>query len=482
LQGKEADVRSALAHREEGAALTTGNQHEIEQLRNEVSELRTRLADAEADAQTQARAAREAQAAKAPAAAPSRRRVGWRGPVATVLIVLGCVLAPISVIAVWSANEVSNTTRYVENVSPLISEPAVRSALTDRISTAVNDEIDVPAITKQVAAQLSSRGLPKVGALVSNFSGSIASGVAGFIHSTVARVVASQQVARLWVQGNRLVHQQLVLALEGKKSSITVSNGQVVIGLAPIIDQVKHDLAARGLTIVDKLPPINPTFPLFSAKYLVQAQSLYRLLTTLKWALPVLTLILLAAGVYIARRHRRALIGAGLGLAASMLVLAAALAIGRAIYLNKLPATVSAPAAAAAFDTILRFIKQGLRVLLVLGLIVALAGFFTGPSVTAARTRQAFKSGFAALRGTGERAGISTGPVGAWVYRYRKALRITAVALAVLVFIFWGTPTGLTVLVIAIVLVVVLGLIELIGRPSARARPAGMAPPGGSSG
>src|SRR5665811_1487700 len=61
-------------------------------------------------------------------------------------------------------------------------------------------------------------------------------------------------------------------------------------------------------------------------------------------------------------------------------------------------------AAAAAFDTILRFIKQGLRVLLVLGLIVALAGFFTGPSVTAARTRQAFKSGFAALRGTGERA------------------------------------------------------------------------------
>ena len=392
------------------------------------------------------------------------------------------MLAPISVVAVWSANQVSNTDRYVANVSPLISQPAVRSALTDRISTAVNDQIDVQGITKQVAAQLSSRGLPRLGALLSTFSGSIASGVASFIHSTVAKVVASQQVARLWVQGNRLVHQQLVLALEGKKSAITVSNGQVVIGLAPIIDQVKHNLAARGLTIVDKLPPINPTFPLFSAKYLVQAQSLYRLLTTLKWVLPILTLIFLAAGVYIARRHRRALVGAGLGLAASMLVLAAALAIGRTIYLNKLPATVSAPAAAVAFDTIVRFIKQGLRVLLVLGLIVALAGFFTGPSVTAARTRQAFTSGFAALRGTGERAGVTTGPVGAWVYRYRTALRITAVALAVLVFIFWGTPTGLTVLVIAIVLLVVLGLIELIGRPPARPRPAGPAPPGGSGG
>ena len=408
--------------------------------------------------------------------------MGWRGPVATVLIVLGCVLAPISVIAVWSANQVSNTDRYVANVSPLISQPAVRSALTDRISTAVNDQIDVQGITKQVAAQLSSRGLPRLGALLSTFSGSIASGVAGFIHSTVAKVVASQQVARLWIQGNRLVHQQLVLALEGKKSAISVSNGQVVIGLGPIIDQVKHNLAARGLTIVTKLPPVNPTFPLFSAKYLVQAQSLYRLLTTLKWVLPILTLVFLAAGIYISRRHRRALIGAGLGFAASMLVLAAALAISRALYLNKLPATISAPAAAVAFDTIIRFIKQGLRVLLVLGLVVALAGFFTGPSVTAVKTRQAFTSGFAALRGTGERAGVTTGPVGTWVYRYRTALRITAVSLAVLVFIFWGNPTGLTVLVIAIVLVVVLGLIELIGRPPARPRPAGLAPPGGSGG
>lgn len=389
---------------------------------------------------------------------------------------LGCVLAPVSVVAVWSANQVSNTSRYVANVSPLISEPAVRAALTDRISNAVTDQIDVKGLTNQVAAQLSQRGLARLASLLSTFSGSIASGVDGFIHSTVAKIVASPAVRRLWVQGNRIVHQQLVLALSGKKSALTVSNGKVVVGLGPIVDQVKHNLSARGLTIVDKLPPINPTFPLFSAKYLVQARSLYRALTDLKWILPFVTLGFLAAGVYIARRHRRALIGAGLGLAASMLVLGVALAIGRTIYLNKLPVTVSADAAAAAFDTIVRFIRQGLRVLLVLGLVVAIAGFFTGPSVTAVRTRGAFTSAFAALRGTGERAGISTGPVGTWVYRHRTALRITAVAVAALVLVFWGIPTGLTVLVIALVLVLVLGIIELIGRPPARADAAAGSP------
>ena len=224
---------------------------------------------------------------------------------------------------------------------------------------------------------------------------------------------------------------------------------------------------------MNKLPPINPTFALFSARYLVKAQSLYRLLNTLRWVLPILAFICLAAGVYIARRHRRALVGAGLGLAASMVVLGALLAIGRTVYLNSLPASSSADAAAAAFDILVRFIKQGLRVLFVVGLVVALASFFTGPSVTAVRTRNAFKSGFAAIRRTGERVGLTTGRVGSWVYRYRTALRITAVAVAALVVVFWSAPTGLTVLVVVLVLLAVLGLIELIGRPQARPDPAG---------
>ena len=59
--------------------------------------------------------------------------------------------------------------------------------------------------------------------------------------------------------------------------------------------------------------------------------------------LPILTLVLLGLGVWAARGHRRALIGAGLGFAASMLVLGACLAIARAIYLNSVPA--SAPPA-----------------------------------------------------------------------------------------------------------------------------------------
>jgi hypothetical protein len=416
-----------------------------------------------------------------PGGAPPRRRsrLGWRGPVATVLIVVGCLLAPLSVFAVWTANQVSNTDRYVENVAPLIHDPAVQRAITDDITRQITTRLNVKGLTEQAASALTQRGLTRVGALLNNFSGQIASATYGFIHTEVAKIVASPRVANLWVQVNRAVHAELVKALSGQgNGAVTISNNQVVLNLGPFIDIVKRDLANRGLTVVTRLPNINPTLALFSAKYLVKAQQGYRLLNDLKWALPILTLVLLGLGVYIARSHRRALIGAGLGLAASMVVLGLGLTIFRGVYLNSVPSAVlPADAAAVLYDTLIRFIRDGLRIILVVGLIVAIAAFFSGPSVTAVRTRGAFKSGFDWIRRSGEHAGVSTGPVGQWTYTHRRALRITAVIIASLVFVFWGLSTWVTAVVIAIVLLVVLGLIELIGRPPAPPQVA--AQPGG---
>src|SRR5438034_413740 len=248
-----------------------------------------------------------------------------------------------------------------------------------------------PSWTTGAANALTQRGLTRVGDLLNNFSGQIAGAVNGFVHTQVHRIVTGPRFANLWVQVNRTVHAQLVKALSGQgNGAITISNNQVVLNLGPFINLVKRDLAGRGLTIVTKIPSVNPTLALFSAKYLVKAQT-----------------------------------------------------------------------------------GDGLRVLLVVGLIVAIAAFFSGPSVTAVRTRGAVKSGFNWVRARGERAGVSTGPVGQWTYTHRRALRIAAVAIAALVFVFWGQPTWVTALVIAIVLLLVLGVIELIGRPPAQPEVAG---------
>jgi hypothetical protein len=401
-----------------------------------------------------------------------RRRGRWRAPLASVLITLGCILAPVAVLGVWAANQVSNTDRYVATMAPLISDPPIQQALSARITTEIESRLDVKAVTAQAAAELKNANLPRLSNLLTTFSGQIASGVNSAVAAGVSRAVASPAMATLWTQANRVAHQGLVKVLSGQgNGAVSVVNNQVVLQLGPLIAQVKQYLVTHGLSIASSIPAVNATFPLFQAPNLAKAQQGYRLITTLKWVLPFLALALMALGIWAARRHRRALIGAALGLSASMLVLAIALAIARTIYLNSLPHSVSSDAAAALYDTLVRFIRQGLRVLLVAGLVIAAAAFFVGPSAAAVRSRNTVKSGIGALRAQIERWGVRTGPVGEWTAAHKTLLRVTAVVIAGLMFVFWGQPTVLVVVLLVVLLLVLLGLIELIGG-----RPAGPVP------
>ena len=409
-------------------------------------------------------------------ASPRRRRhFSWRAPVAVILIVLGCVLAPEAVVGVWAGNLVSNTDRYVATVQPLINDPAIQNVLTDKISNQITSRLDVNGLINQASAQLNSRGLTRISSLLTTFGPQITSSVNGFVHSTVHSIITSHPMAVAWVQVNTIAHQSLVSTCCLVRTAVLVStkNGQIVLNLGPLIAVAKQQLVARGFSLANNIPTVNATVPLFEAKDLGKAQAGYRLVKAEKLAFPILTLLLLAGGVLAARNRRRALIWAGLGLAASMLILAIGLEIARGIYLGSVPSSVlPADAAAAAYDALVNFLRVSLRVVLLVGLVVAIGAFFTGPSRAAVGTRSGIKSGVDRIRHYGERRGVSTGPVGVWTYAHRRILRIGAVALFALIFVFLGQPTVVTVIVLVILLLVVLGLIELIGRPAAAVEPA----------
>jgi hypothetical protein len=437
---------TADAHAGNGEA----EREELERLRAEVRELRE-----------------QGPGQKAGAARWTGRQGRWRALVSAILITLGCVLAPVSVLGVWAANQVSNTDRYVANMAPLISEPPIQHALSAKLTDEITSRVDVRALTSQASAELAQANLPRLSQLLTNFQAPIANGVDSLIAQTVSRAVASPAMATIWVTANRTAHQGIVRVLSGQGGgSVSVVNNEVVLNLGPLIAQVKENLIARGLGFAAKIPTVNATFPLFEAPNLAKAQQGYRLITTLRWVLPFLSLLLLVVGVWIARRHRRALMGAALGLSASMFVLAIALQIARAIYLNSVPQSVlPADAAAALYDTLVRFIRDGLRILLVIGLVVAAGAFLAGPSVAAVRTRRGVKSSIDWVRARGEQAGLRTGPVGIWVGMHKTLLRAAAVGVAVLIFVFWGQPSLAVVIWLVVLLLVALGLIELLAAP-----------------
>ena len=231
----------------------------------------------------------------------------------------------------------------------------------------------------------------------------------------------------------------------------------------------RHFDGALGFTLAERVPEVDKSFVLFQSEDITRARSAFNLLNTLGVWLPVIVLILLVLGVYVAKDHRRALVGAGLGVALAMLALALGLAVFRSVYLNGVPAEVLPhDAAAVLFDTVVRFLRAGLRTILVVGLVVAAGAFLTGQSVTAVRARQSLAGGIGWLRGGAERAGLRTGPVGTWVGAHKRALRIAAVALASLALVFWSRPTGKVVIGLALALLVALAIIEFLGRPTER--------------
>src|SRR3954470_15416221 len=103
-----------------------------------------------------------------PDAPPKRRRSAshWgRTLVGALLILVSCVLAPLSVVSVWARSEVTDTDRYVDTVAPLGRDPAVQQAVTNNITNIVFQYIDVEGITNQALGAIASRDIvpPAVG-------------------------------------------------------------------------------------------------------------------------------------------------------------------------------------------------------------------------------------------------------------------------------------------------------------------------------
>ena len=197
----------------------------------------------------------------------TRRHLSWRAPLSIVLIVIGCILAPVAVIGSWASLEISNTNRYVATVEPLIHDPAIQNYLTAEITDQITSRLNVTGVVNQASAQLNSKGLTRIGSLLGQFGPQISSAVNSFVYSTVHSIVSSPQFAAIWVAVNKITHAQLVKVLSGQgNSSVSIRNGQVVVNLGPFITAAKQDLIAHGFKLASNIPPVSPTIALFQAK------------------------------------------------------------------------------------------------------------------------------------------------------------------------------------------------------------------------
>jgi hypothetical protein len=395
---------------------------------------------------------------------PPRRwvRTFW----STLLIVVACILAPLSVVSVWARGEVTDTSRYVQTVAPLASDPAVQQAVTNRITAEIFTYIDVPGLTSEAVATISeNRSLtPRQTAALEALTGPLNSGIESFTEQTVQRVVQSEQFEAAWVEANTLVHQRLNAALSGENvdTALQVENNQVVLDLSNLITQVKQRLIDRGLTVAANIPAsTSATIVLFDVPNATSLQTGYSLLNAVGFWLPLIAIALAVLGIFVSHRPRRALAWFGFGLLVAMSVAAAALAAGRLAYTNELPATVDTAAATAIFDQFTYFLRQSLWAGAAGGAVLLFGGLLLGEGRVATGIRRVPVRVAAGIRRWLVSLGLQMQSAHAWVSAQATGLRI-AVSLAALVFVMlqrYKTPE--LILWTTVGLLVVLFVIEI---------------------
>jgi hypothetical protein len=417
-----------------------------------------------------AEVARLEQELQATTATSSTKRGGgwWRGPIVALCLVLVGVLAPLSILATWAHDEVSDTDRYVETVAPLAQSPEVQAAVTTRLTDRIMGLLDVEAVTQDAVDALAARGLrPRAVASLTALSGPLTQGVETFVGNQVGRIVGSDEFADAWAQANRVAHTQMVAVLSGETGeAVQVTGGTVQLNLGVVIDRVKERLLDTGFTLASRIPQVSAEITLFQSDELARAQTAFRLLDAAARALPVIALVLLGLAVAVSVRRRRTLTLGALVIAASMLALGAALNLFRIAYLDAVPSDrLPADAAAVIFDQIVEFIRLNLRALLVVSLAVAFVAWVSGPDPAPAAVRRGTTRALDSVRNRRDSAGLGTGPVGDLLYTYRTPLRVLVLGGAVLAYALADHPTGAWTLVVVAVAALILLVLELLSGP-----------------
>jgi hypothetical protein len=219
---------------------------------------------------------------------------------ASVMGILGCIVLPLGLVSAWAAGVLTDTNRYVATVAPLAGNRAVEHAVEHRL-----EGFAVASISPDRAGQ----PLPKV----------LRAAAVEAIHEAVVGVVEGPVFPPAWEVANRAAHRELVSVLRGRDEGVVRSNGQVTVGLGPVLKAALTTLEKKGVLRRDAVPDVQINVSLMNVSDLRRAQRVYAVLGPAGFWLPVIWLILAVAAMVVAPNRHRALawlsVGAMVGVA-----------------------------------------------------------------------------------------------------------------------------------------------------------------------
>lgn len=351
-------------------------------------------------------------------------RSRWRRIAALVLVILTSIGVVVSAVGVWAHNTVLQTDNFMQTVGPVLDDPAFYDATGDYVSEQVLAALDLDTVISNALADLDAylaaalvdalgigeRGQELLGsldrptlddlapALASGLEARISGAIEGFISSPAFRERVPPLVER--------AHAGTIALLRGDMDQIPnvyVSGGEVVLNTIPLIAEVIRrilpDLSQLGFDVElpdrvsdraseargqleaalkRQLPEDFGQVPLMSEAQLDELQGLVVTVDRLVVAVVIVTVLLLIAAFVVSTNRWVTALQLGLGVVLALLLAAWYARRAQQQMLAAITDPDRATVAAGVIADIFGGLKTVLAVLLIVGVVAAVAGWLFG--------------------------------------------------------------------------------------------------------
>jgi hypothetical protein len=301
-----------------------------------------------------------------------------RRRIVKALVVLGSVLAFLSVFAIWVERQALNTNDWVETSGRLIQDEQIRSAVGSYLVDQLYANVDVEKELEGILPGETKR-----------LAGPVSGGLRQVAGSGAEEVLKSSTAQELWKDANRAAHEQLLAVLENKKEAVSTANGEVTLNLGGLVTNLADQVGIGG-QLAEKLPPDAGQVTILRSDQLKAAQDIVAGIKGLALLLSLLTLLCLGLAVYLSKEGRWVtVLFCGIGLVAAGFAAIVFRSVAGGIVVDQLVTEESVkPAAEAAWSIGTSLMVSIATTVIVFGVLAGVAGWLGSPTGSAKATRR----------------------------------------------------------------------------------------------
>jgi hypothetical protein len=278
-----------------------------------------------------------------------------------VLLSLACLVAVVAALGAWADRQLLDTDEWVSTSGALLRDPAIQNATAAYLSDQL---VDTPEVTAKLRKGLPPRLAPLAGPLTA--------GLGELADRTARRVIASGAFGKVWEETNRVAHQQL-LAVIDDHGGVLAQRG-VILDLRPELG-----VLAERIGVTPGQTGDQGHVRILRGDTLDSVRRAVKLLRDVRWGSLALLVILLVAGVAVARNRARALGGAAAALIVAGLLVLVVRRVAGAYVVDEVSAHGAGRPAAEATWRIATSLLADIAVTgIVLGLVLAAGAWLAG--------------------------------------------------------------------------------------------------------